>query len=368
MGQIIAIQNMLLSGNILLLLLGGMQGLLLCILFLRKKAYQQGYGFLLLYLCVMIAQIVFKILDKLWMMQHINSVYQVSYVLPFLYGPLAWFFARKIKKPQQGFRLRDGLHFVPFFLGLSFLFEIPWHFIAWMRDWSGLVVQLTMLAAYHFYALRSLEQCSQVERMKWVRQFVVHSWWICSVISTLMVLMYQTNPTLAVLRFGFLLLTGFIYWVSYSALQQPGLFFWVENGQNGHSAASRPEKKYANSTLKEQEASRIATALEQLAANGALKDPSLTVEKLADLVHTNRHLLSQVLNERLGQSFFEYINGWRVAEAQRLLRDPAQSHLKIAAIAYDAGFNSLSVFNDVFKKQTGQTPSQFRKLSLEVAS
>ncbi|MCE3283611.1 MAG: Helix-turn-helix domain, partial [Chitinophagaceae bacterium] len=34
--------------------------------------------------------------------------------------------------------------------------------------------------------------------------------------------------------------------------------------------------------------------------------------------------------------------------------------LKIAALAYEAGFNSLSSFNDVFKKVTGETPSAFR--------
>lgn len=55
MEQLIIESNLALSGNILLLLLGAVQGLLLCFLLLRKKAYQEGYGFLVLYLGVLIA-------------------------------------------------------------------------------------------------------------------------------------------------------------------------------------------------------------------------------------------------------------------------------------------------------------------------
>jgi len=55
------------------------------------------------------------------------------------------------------------------------------------------------------------------------------------------------------------------------------------------------------------------------------------------------------------------VNHYRVEEAKQLLLEPAKEDHKIASIAYDAGFNSLSTFNDVFKKITGTTPSQFRK-------
>ena len=36
-------------------------------------------------------------------------------------------------------------------------------------------------------------------------------------------------------------------------------------------------------------------------------------------------------------------------------------HFTVLAIGMDAGFNSKSSFNAVFKKQVGMTPSQFRK-------
>ena len=96
-------------------------------------------------------------------------------------------------------------------------------------------------------------------------------------------------------------------------------------------------------------------------------DPEITIDKLAGMVNTNRHFLSQVLNERAGQSFYDYINQYRVDEAKRLLRAPEYSNQKIASIAYDAGFNSLSAFNEVFKKVTGATPSQFKKDEQQVS-
>jgi AraC-like DNA-binding protein len=96
-------------------------------------------------------------------------------------------------------------------------------------------------------------------------------------------------------------------------------------------------------------------------------DAAINIDGLATMVGSNRHHLSQVLNERLKKSFYDYINHFRIEEAKVLLADPGRSKHKIASIAYDAGFNSLSTFNDVFRKSTGLTPSQFRKQPVEIS-
>ena len=75
-------------------------------------------------------------------------------------------------------------------------------------------------------------------------------------------------------------------------------------------------------------------------------------------------LLSQILTERIGSNFFNYINGYRVEEAKRLPPNPEIRHYSIAAIGFEVGFNSLSMFNTMLNKLTRSTSSLFR-LKLE---
>ncbi len=124
----------------------------------------------------------------------------------------------------------------------------------------------------------------------------------------------------------------------------------------------RPARKYANSNLGMEHQQRIVQSVEnQMKQKKVFLDPEITIDRLAELVGCSRHHLSQVLNESMKQSFYEYINYWRVEEAKSLLTDPRQQALKIASIAFDSGFNSISAFNEVFKKFSGQTPSQYKK-------
>ena len=50
---------------------------------------------------------------------------------------------------------------------------------------------------------------------------------------------------------------------------------------------------------------------------------------------------------------------------KKLAADEKNKHLTLLALAYDSGFNSKSAFNLVFKKQTGETPSQFLRTMRE---
>ena len=86
---------------------------------------------------------------------------------------------------------------------------------------------------------------------------------------------------------------------------------------------------------------------------------NLTVEQLARKLEVQPRELSRAINQGLGQNFFEFVSGYRVAEAKRLLGDAANTD-SILQIMYESGFNSKSVFNTAFKKATGKTPSQYR--------
>ena len=88
-------------------------------------------------------------------------------------------------------------------------------------------------------------------------------------------------------------------------------------------------------------------------------DPDLTLGSLADQLGVTDKTLSAVLNAT-GAGYADTVNGLRVDEARRRLRDPAYAHLSVLAVGLDSGFASKSTFNRVFKERTGQTPSAYR--------
>ena len=76
--------------------------------------------------------------------------------------------------------------------------------------------------------------------------------------------------------------------------------------------------------------------------------------------------LSQVINELTGDNFYTFINRYRVEAVKVMMADPQHRHRNLLALAFDAGFNSKSSFNRVFRQITGLTPSKCRK-ALEAA-
>ncbi len=69
-------------------------------------------------------------------------------------------------------------------------------------------------------------------------------------------------------------------------------------------------------------------------------------------------ITTSVTRERL---FYDFLNSYRVREVQRRIAAGDARALKILSPALDAGFASKSTFNQVFKKHTNQTPSDFRQ-------
>jgi AraC-like DNA-binding protein len=120
-------------------------------------------------------------------------------------------------------------------------------------------------------------------------------------------------------------------------------------------------KKYQKSGMDTDELERNFARLGRLMADEKpYRDSELTLLSLATKLSLSPHHLSQLLNERVGKNFYDYINEYRVDEVKRELVNPQKSNFTILAIALECGFNSKSTFNTCFKKNTGLTPSQYR--------
>lgn len=141
--------------------------------------------------------------------------------------------------------------------------------------------------------------------------------------------------------------------------QRPPLSPDVDDGTTSSTVEKPQTEKYEKSALSLAAAARIARKLRAAMEKDHLhRDPNLSLWVLARHVGASPNYISQTLNEEIGESFFDFVNGYRIVEAKALL---AETDHTVLAIAYEVGFNARSSFYNAFKRVTGQTPTQYRK-------
>lgn len=90
---------------------------------------------------------------------------------------------------------------------------------------------------------------------------------------------------------------------------------------------------------------------------------NLTLERMADHLQIAPRILSGVINRQFNCNFFELINRYRIEAAKaQLIEHPEKT---VLTILFDAGFNSKTTFNTLFKRKTGFTPTQFKDKHLK---
>ena len=89
------------------------------------------------------------------------------------------------------------------------------------------------------------------------------------------------------------------------------------------------------------------------------KDPDLKISDVAQELNTNVRYVSDCIKNTKGCSFTQYVNGYRIDNAQKLLRE--QPDLKISHIYLSSGFTNDSSFFRIFKSVTGTTPNEWKK-------
>ncbi len=90
-------------------------------------------------------------------------------------------------------------------------------------------------------------------------------------------------------------------------------------------------------------------------------NPTITLRGLAALIEIHPNQLSWLLNEFKGTRFNEFINKYRLMHFIKLIKNPENANFSILVLAYESGFNSKTVFNTFFKKETGVTPAAYLK-------
>lgn len=127
---------------------------------------------------------------------------------------------------------------------------------------------------------------------------------------------------------------------------------------------ARKETKYQGSSLDDLAKQRLVNRICQVMDNvDEIAVNDFSVERLARLVESNTKYVSQVINEEYGKNFSTLLGETRVRLAcLRLCDTEHYGHLTIEAIAMGLGFKSRSNFVSVFKRVTGLTPSDYKKI------
>ncbi|MDR9868219.1 helix-turn-helix domain-containing protein [Lactococcus cremoris] len=86
---------------------------------------------------------------------------------------------------------------------------------------------------------------------------------------------------------------------------------------------------------------------------------------LAQKLWISEQYLSRLFSETTGSTLSEYVTNKRLEVVKKALSD---SQAPIITIAFEAGFTNISSFNRIFKKNVGETPSQYRKNHHEILS
>ena len=287
--------------------------------------------------------------------------------------------------PNRPWQWRDGLHFLPWLLFL--LVRLP-ALLGWEQAGSmllpggaALLVRAVVFATpkvqavgYWLAAYLALRQhqrhvpqlTAQPEPidLQWLQQIL---WGLALLVMLwLNELFFHLGWVLALTPVGYL---AAVFYLAHYALRQPEVFPFTDSVRAEiqtlwqAQVPDLPDPSPSSSKQARLSPSQVAYWQQRLShlleTEKVYLEADLSLPVLAQRAGLSTHELSYVLNEGFGVNFFQFINAYRVAEAQRLLASAQHQHLSMVGIAFEAGFSSKTTFNTTFKKATGLTPSQF---------
>lgn len=103
-----------------------------------------------------------------------------------------------------------------------------------------------------------------------------------------------------------------------------------------------------------------------LVEDGLYKNNDISLEKISEILDSNRVYVSKAINRYAKMSFYSYINSLRIEEATRILSDPEDS-TPLKKLCLDLGYNSVQAFYRVFQKEIGCPPQKYKDQSRKIS-
>lgn len=376
----------------ILTICGGVQGLFLAFLLLRlKKGNIMANRWLAAFLMVFALEMMGVVLHKSgWILKVPFLAYWYA-PLTLIQGQFFYLYICEITQAKHSWNRWPWLHFIPFFLGVLFFLPV---YLQPVSEKSALlreavsdsspffihfsVTSLCITAIYIFITFltikqhtRSIHRFYSSEKGKTLIWFHYIFGLLVGIFIICVVLSFVIGMLNADMVSNFLF-SIVIYFIGYKAMINPEIIPGFETiipalAENEVIPAvirvdQNEVARYEKSGLTREKADEAYRRLESVMRDEkAFLDPELDLKILSEKINLSTHQLSQLLNQYAGETFFDYVNHYRVNYFIRLLHQKDLAHLSLLGLAYESGFNSKSTFNSVFKKFTGKTPSEFKK-------
>ena len=262
-------------------------------------------------------------------------------------GPAVWLYVKSLAKADDKVHRREWVHFFPLLIGVSLSWLIPNDGSSWLFAlfYNFLIIHMFVYMLFSLVWLRK-EYVNSASKLfpnvwVWLHYFLG--------INLVFVCCYFLISELVIPYIGMsLLFSAVVIALSVKAFRDLSLF-------------QRPFEKYRQSVLDDTGVREVMDRLKLLMdTEKPYLDPSLNMAQLSDHLGVSSREISQVINQVESLNYSQFISRYRVKEVQRLLREGKHQHLKIAAIAFKCGFNSISSFNSAFKKHTGITAQSYK--------
>jgi AraC-like DNA-binding protein len=293
-----------------------------------------------------------------------------------LYGPIIYLYAQGVIFRDFKLSIGNLLHLIPYLMLTISLLSLrnltpvtSEEIIANDLPWQIYLINALMYAHIFVYlglTYKSLLKYRKIIKNKYSQIDQINLDWLSFSINTFGLLTFvsliQNFIALAENRSVFMvtlfLLLIFVFYfvnkVILKALRQPEIFAGITQNET---------TKYLGSNLTP---SQIEEYKKQLLAllrtEKPFLNPQVSLTDLSEKLSVPTKHLSQVINQTCNKSFFDFINTYRIQEVQQTLKESMDDKLTVLEAMYQAGFNSKSSFNTAFKKETGQTPTEFRKM------
>ena len=153
-----------------------------------------------------------------------------------------------------------------------------------------------------------------------------------------------------------------ICWYLFKALNNPSLFRNIDSKLKLVKNIISEENKSLQLAVNEKEYNEELLKLKTyMIEEKPFLNPSLTIQDISNAIEIPVRDLSLLINHKLEQHFYDFVNSYRIENAMTILKDTTKNKVTILEILYDVGFNSKSSFNTAFKKHTRTTPTAYRK-------